>query len=662
MKKFFVFFAVFTAMILAVSCGEGSKTDDTTDTGETIIDEDPSNTDSTTEPTEPTAELPEEGIYLGIIGFNEYLQPYPPQKKIGLLDSSTENGYKTFIDSLTSADGTSLYFADYTALGIMRDYTPVPTKLKNIALVTFTDGLDNISLANDDYNPENYDSHATYRNALHEMIVNEKIHGLNVAAYTIGLKGKDVTDTTAFEETLKKLASNDNNVFQVSDINEVNERFKEIAQNLYSVSKTVSLTVKVPGGYDDGQHLRFTFDNPNAATNSNLYIEATFRRSGGRTLEDVTYHGFDDGEPSIQADSSQGAYYYFKFEELKYDGSDAYISDTDINRIMLWKETNNGGWDKESEFNPESSSTVTENKNSALIMLVLDCTTSLGNDFVRMKQAGKDFVTTLNGSNNSSTETRVSDCKGKPEHAQWNTASKITQTWSGEEWLPTTEGSYSETASRSRCYFKCESDYEWDGTKCVNQCYPNPCSILPNSTGTCTINESSYVCGCKTGSEWNGLSCIVDLGNLPQCSSTSATPCKDLSSTLIWSAKASSAMTWQNAVDYCSSYSENGLSNWHLPKISELRTLIQNCSGTITGGLCAVNDPNHLSSGDYSSNCYCDEDLTGKYSKFGEIGWFWSSSTQTGNNRAWRVIFSKGGVYDNNKSSEGYVRCVRNAD
>ena len=374
MKKILVVFAIFAALIFVVSCGGGSKNDDQTNTGDT----------------NPTTE----GIYLGIIGFNES----QTIKDIALLDKSTVNNYESFIDYLTSGDGTGLYFADYTALKKMRNY-PIPPKLKNVALVTFTDGLDNISL-NDEYNPENYGSTDAYQEAIHKKIVSEKIHEHSVEAYTIGLKGKDVTDDAKFEKTLKGLASSDSNVFQVSDMNEVKESFAAIAKALYSVSKTEKLDIKVPGGYDDGQLLRFTFDNPDAATDSELYIEATFRRSNGRTLEEITYKGFAKGQKTISSDDKDGAYYHFVFENLKYTNGDP-LSDSDIRKIMLWKQTSSGGWDKESEFDRENSVDITEDKNSALIMLVLDCTTSLGSDFARMQQAGKDFIKTLVNGNNS---------------------------------------------------------------------------------------------------------------------------------------------------------------------------------------------------------------------------------------------------------------------
>ena len=338
-----------------------------------------------------------EGIYLGIIGFNDQLYV----KDISKLNQSTVYDFTGFINNLTPGNGTGLYYADYMALQKMHSCAK-PPKLKNVALVTFTDGLDNVSLANDALNPENYNSTAEYREALHNKIINDQVHGFNISAYTIGLKGNDVTDNAMFMETLRKLASNDNNVFQVANMDEAMQRFREIAENLYSVSTSVNLGVNVPGGYDDGQVLRFTFDNASTATSSSRYIEATYRRRNGRTLESISYHGLAQGATSISSSSSQGTYYQFLFEDLKYaDGTS--ISQADINRIMLWKRTSTGGWDRESEFDPASSSNITEDKSSALIMLVLDCTNSLGSDFSNMQQSARNFVYTLansNGGNN----------------------------------------------------------------------------------------------------------------------------------------------------------------------------------------------------------------------------------------------------------------------
>ena len=366
-----------------------------------------------------------EGVYLGIIGFNQELYT----KEIKLLNSSTSSVFTNFIDGLTPGMGTGLFYADYTALKKLKSFAE-PPKLKNVALVTFTDGLDNVSTATSQTDPENYGSISAYREALHNMIMNDKVHGKSITAYSIGLKGNDVTDDQAFSLTLQKLASSSNNVFEVSNMTEALQRFKEIAEALYSVTTTVSLAVDVPGGYDDGQLIRFTFDNVNSATSSSKYIEATYKRtSNGRNLENVSYHGFAQGATTLSS-VSQGVYYRFKFDNFSYTSGDP-VTQTDMDRIKLWKQTSNGNWDKETEFSPGSSSNVTEDKSSALIMLVLDCTTSLGSDFSKMQSGAKSFIETLISSNGGGNSGGGGNGGGTDQYYQVSVSSTAGGTASG---------------------------------------------------------------------------------------------------------------------------------------------------------------------------------------------------------------------------------------
>lgn len=139
-------------------------------------------------------------------------------------------------------------------------------------------------------------------------------------------------------------------------------------------------------------------------------------------------------------------------------------------------------------------------------------------------------------------------------------------------------------------------------------------------------------------------------------------PWKDPETNLTWSSlKTYSSLTWDEAVSYCNNLSEGGYSNWRLANIDELRTLIQNCPGTVTGGNCKVSEKNDCLSYEecWSSDCSCSN---GKYSKLGDTEWFWSSSTMSDDtDKAWSVIFAVGQVaYYTDKTDKYRVgRCVR---
>ena len=132
-----------------------------------------------------------------------------------------------------------------------------------------------------------------------------------------------------------------------------------------------------------------------------------------------------------------------------------------------------------------------------------------------------------------------------------------------------------------------------------------------------------------------------------------------------WTDKADSLMSWQDAQDYCNNLTACGYSDWHLPTISELRSLIQNCPATQTGGECGVTD-SCLSSSDcgvVSACSGCDSDSSGKYSKLGDTTALLSSSVLSdGSDSAWYVSFYLGSVSGYSKSHTYSVRCVRNAN
>ena len=223
-------------------------------------------------------------------------------------------------------------------------------------------------------------------------------------------------------------------------------------------------------------------------------------------------------------------------------------------------------------------------------------------------------------------------CKGLPEHAFWNTASNIFSTWDGSSWQPSLTGVYNETSSKTECRFKCIPGYKWDGYKCVSS------------------------------------------DDLPECGPESPAPCKDYSSGLVWSSASWERNNWKSAVDYC--FREDAGRMWFIPTIDELRTLVEKCPKAERGGECRISEENgflSLYDVEMRESCFCYEkgSEASEYNKFGDSGFFWSSSASSDNpdSVVWGVFTGPvsygAGTYNGVeivnvvKTYEyGYVRCV----
>ena len=113
-----------------------------------------------------------EGLYLGIVGFNSELYTMP----LGLLNQDTKHSFEDFVDGLPMQNGTILYHAVNTSLNCLAK-AKVPKNLINVSVVTFTDGLDQGSLALSEYH-----SNSDYLSAVNSRIRNELIGSTNISA------------------------------------------------------------------------------------------------------------------------------------------------------------------------------------------------------------------------------------------------------------------------------------------------------------------------------------------------------------------------------------------------------------------------------------------------------------------------------------------------
>ena len=328
-----------------------------------------------------------EGLYLGIVGFNSELYTMP----LGLLNQETKHNFEDFVDGLAMQNGTILYHAVNTGINSLSN-AKIPENLINVSIVTFTDGLDQGSYV---LSENNYNSGAEYLAAVNTKINNELIGGTNISAYSIGVRGSDVSDFESFSNNLKKLSSDPvHNVFEVSNMSEASEKFAQIAQQLYNQSTFYNVTLKMPA-QEPNTKIRFTFDNVNEANASQCYIEGTYIRNNGKgQLTNIQYVGLESITGITVTASSEGIFDVFSFQNLTdLDGNQM---STDYVKQWNWLDASSQ-WQYNSEFTPSGNTEVVNEYKSAMIMLVLDCSSSLGNDFTNMKTAANSFIETLSG-------------------------------------------------------------------------------------------------------------------------------------------------------------------------------------------------------------------------------------------------------------------------
>ena len=327
-----------------------------------------------------------EGLYLGIVGFNSELYTMP----LGLLNQDTKHNFESFVDGLSMQNGTILYHAVNTGLNSLAS-AKIPENLINVSVVTFTDGLDQGSYVLSD----TYNSGSEYLSAVNSRINSELIGGTNISAYSIGVRGSDVSDIDGFRNNLKKLSSDPvNNVFEVSNMNEASEKFAQIAQQLYNQSTFYNVTLKLPA-QEPNTKIRFTFDNVSNVSESQRYIEGTYIRNNGKgQLTDIRYVGLECMSGVTVTASTEGIFDLFSFQNLTDMGGNQ-IS-TDYVKQWNWLESSSQ-WQYNSEFTPSGNTQTVNEYKSAMIMLVLDCSSSLGSDFTNMKTAANGFIETLSG-------------------------------------------------------------------------------------------------------------------------------------------------------------------------------------------------------------------------------------------------------------------------
>lgn len=331
--------------------------------------------------------LPEDnGVFMGIIGFNDELTVKP----ISLLNQDSKNDFTSFVDNLQMGNATLLYYAVDDAISKLKAQT-FPENLSNVMLITFTDGLDQGSLA---MKPEHRTSRG-YASYLADRIAGTDIQGHTLEAYAIGLKSTDVYDDELFIYNLQSLASSEASISPVNNIFEMQEKLTTLFENLNRQTSQRVVQIKVPM-MSHGDKYRFTLDHSgDKAENSAIWFEGEFNIDN-MSLENVVYYGFTSTSGiSIKA-KQEGIKLLFTLEDCRTPDGD--ILDVDRDGIDQWQFiASKNIWNHNTENAKEEDIDIQNIKSSVAIMFALDCSTSLGDLFPLVKTTANSFISRLAG-------------------------------------------------------------------------------------------------------------------------------------------------------------------------------------------------------------------------------------------------------------------------
>ena len=331
------------------------------------------------------------GVYMGIISFSNELDNMP----ITPLNKITEPAFVDFVDNMTVGNNTLLYYAVEQAVStiVQPEY---PDNLTNAIIITFTDGLDKGSLAMRDDMLNGRD----YANYLSGLISKTKVNDVELQTYAIGLEGQDVVDKDLFMYNLQSLSTKPENAHKVDDIDGVNEELYKIYENLYhqTSQRVLKLSIPMP---DHEARIRFTFDgvtDPDLVEQSALWFEGTFDRLN-MEMKNAQYGGFTSvsGETiSVARDEQNALNILITLNDCRDDNGE--ILEIDQKNIKQWDYiASNDKWQPNTEIEQDDNIKIDDIRTSAAVMLVLDCSTSLGNMFGELKQTAISFIDRLAG-------------------------------------------------------------------------------------------------------------------------------------------------------------------------------------------------------------------------------------------------------------------------
>ena len=312
---------------------------------------------------------PSKQLYVGVVAFNRDVRQ--------MAITSDMEAVKAFINEQTNDKDFTAFAYSVSQGNKQFDAAGLP-EFDNIFMLNFSDGTDNYSNMKWGEEGRNVPPSFVYDTARYDLL---KRAGLN--SYAIGF-GNDV----GFGEKMKKVVTGYGGYYNAKSANDLQPTFNEIAKSMLASAKNVLL--KTNPGYYSGyyKYFRFTFTAEGGYSDV-IYAKMDGLPSTGYTLSiskiENGYAYFDAPAKGIVDDETGKV--HIPLNNLKFvkDGKE-----------LQYKFTIEVSFDGELYYEDvEEASTAEEISKRIAVVLVLDCSTSMGDAFEPMKAAAIEFIKTM---------------------------------------------------------------------------------------------------------------------------------------------------------------------------------------------------------------------------------------------------------------------------
>ena len=312
---------------------------------------------------------PSKQLYIGVVAFNRDVRQ--------MAITSDMEAVKAFINEQTNDKDFTAFAYSVSQGNKQFDAASLP-EFDNIFMLNFSDGTDNYSNMKWGEEGRNVPPSFVYDTARYDLLQRA---GLN--SYAIGF-GNDV----GFGEKMKKVVTGSGGYYNAKSSNDLQSTFNEIAKSMLASAKNVLL--KTNPGYYSGyyKYFRFTFAAEGGYTDV-IYAQMDGTPTTGYTLAiskiENGYAYFDAPAKGVVDDETGKV--HIPLNNLKFvkDGKE-----------LQYKYTIEVSFDGELYYEDvEEASTAEEISKRIAVVLVLDCSTSMGDAFAPMKAAAIEFIKTM---------------------------------------------------------------------------------------------------------------------------------------------------------------------------------------------------------------------------------------------------------------------------